>query len=215
MAPPRSTRTARTEVPAISAGRQLILDTAARRFKEEGYAGTSLRDIAGAVGVKAASLYHHFASKDEIVGEVLRIGVERVFDNVRSSVVALPAEADARLLLRTAIHAHLSALLKLQDYSSANVRIFGQVPAHVREGHMALRDNYEKYWASLLRRCAGGGGLNPKRDLQLARLFLLGGLNGSLEWYRGSSGSLRAMAFEIADLLLDGLGARAPEEAPQ
>ncbi len=210
-----SSRTARAEIPVISEGRQLILDTAARLFKQEGYAGTSLRDIAGEVGIKAASLYHHFASKDEIVGEVLRIGVERVFDNVRSSVMALPADADARLLLRTAIHAHLSALLKLQDYSSANVRIFGQVPAHLRTGHMALRDNYEKYWASLLKRCAGTGAVHATRDLQLARLFLLGGLNGSLEWYRDGSGSLRAMAFEIADLLLDGLSGHATQEPNQ
>lgn len=211
MAAPRP-RTARTKTPVMSEGRHLILDTAARLFREEGYASTSLRDIAAEVGMKAASLYHHFASKDEIVGEVLRIGVERVFDNVRRNVMALPADADARLLLRTAIHAHLSELLKLQDYSSANVRIFGQVPAHVRDAHMQLRDSYEKYWASLLRRCEGTGVVNPGRDLQLARLFLLGGLNGTLDWYRDGRGSVRAMAHEIADLLFGGLAGVMPED---
>jgi AcrR family transcriptional regulator len=193
----------------VSEGAQLILDTAARLFRDEGYASTSLRDIAAECGMKAASLYHHFSSKDEIVSEVLRIGVERVFEEVRRSVMRLPPDVDARQLLRTAIHAHLSALLRLHDYTSANVRIFGQVPGHVREGHLALRDGYEKYWSSLLKRCAAGGRFQEGRDLHLARLFLLSGLNGSLDWFREGRMALRTVSYELADLLLDGLGARA------
>ncbi len=187
---------------------QLILDTAARLFREQGYASISLRDIAAETGMKAASLYHHFASKDEIVGEVLRIGVERVSEEVRRSVMALPPDADALLLLRTAIHAHLHALLKLQDYTSANVRIFGQVPAHVREAHLGVRDGYERYWTSLLKRCAAAGQLDPARNLHLVRLFLLPGLNGSLEWFREGRMSLRTVSSELAQLLLNGLGVR-------
>jgi AcrR family transcriptional regulator len=205
-AKPRPTR---APAEGVSEAAQAILDTAARLFREEGYASISLRDIAAETGMKAASLYHHFASKDEIVSEVLRIGVERVSEEVRRSVMALPPDADALLLLRTAIHAHLSALLKLQDYTSANVRIFGQVPVHVREGHVALRDGYEKYWASLLKRCAATGQLDQQRDLHLARLFLLPGLNGSLEWFREGRMSLRTVSAELAALLLNGLGAPA------
>ena len=51
---------------------------------------------------------------------------------------ALPADADARTLLHTAVRAHLSALLELHDYTSANVRIFAQVPAPIREAHIAI-----------------------------------------------------------------------------
>jgi AcrR family transcriptional regulator len=201
------TRAPKSEAVGVSDAAQLILDTAARLFREEGYASISLRDIAAEAGMKAASLYHHFDSKDEIVSEVLRIGVERVYEEVQRSVMALPPTADARLLLRTAIHAHLFALLKLHDYTSANVRIFGQVPAHVREAHVALRDGYEKYWASLLKRCAATGQLDTARDLHLARLFLLPGLNGSLEWFRKGRMSLRTISTELAELMLNGLGA--------
>ncbi len=191
-------------------GRALILDTAARLFRSEGYAGTSLRDIAAAAGMKAASLYHHFESKDAIVGEVLRIGVQQVHDTVRAAVDALPAQADAATLLRTAIHAHLQGMHGLQDYTSANLRIFAQVPAPVREAHLPARDAYERYWAALLTRCARQGGFDRRRDLRLARLFLFTAMNGSLDWFQGGALALRALAEELAELLLEGLRARTP-----
>lgn len=196
-----------------SASRDLILDTAARLFRADGYAATSLRDIADACGMKAGSLYYHFVSKDAIVGEVLRIGVERVAGHVRDAVDALPADADARTLLHTAVRAHLSALLELQDYTSANVRIVGQVPADVRETHIATRDAYEKFWSQLLKRCAKRGGFDGARDLKLARLFLIGALNGSLEWFRGGPVGVDRIADELSTLFLDGLAERSANPA--
>jgi len=190
------------------AGRQLVLDTAARLFRVEGFAGTSLRDIAAEAGMKAASLYHHFDSKDAIVSEVLRIGVEQVFAIVSSAVGQLPADASARQLLQTAIHAHLQGMHGLQDYTSANLRIFGQVPRHVREAHLPVRDAYERYWAELLTRCARQGGMDRRRDLRLTRLFLIPAMNGTLDWFQGGAFSLKAIADELTELLLDGLRVR-------
>jgi AcrR family transcriptional regulator len=200
--------------PTAGEGRRLILDTAARLFRQEGYAAISLRDIAGECGMKAGSLYYHFACKDEIVSEVLRIGVERVFEEVRRTVMALPPDADARTLLHTAVRAHLSALLELQDYTSANVRIFGQVPSNVREAHIATRDAYERFWAAVFERCAKLGGFDPERDLHLTRLFLINALNGCLEWYRAGPASLEALAHELTELFLDGLNARTAPHRP-
>jgi AcrR family transcriptional regulator len=198
-----------------AAGRQLILDHAARLFRADGYAATSLRDIADACGMKAGSLYYHFASKDAIVGEVLKIGVERVGDVVRAAVAALPADSDARTLLHTAVRAHLSALLELQDYTSANVRIVGQVPAEVRTAHIATRDAYERFWSQLLKRCAKQGGFDDGRDLKLARLFLIGALNGSLEWFRGGPVGVDRIAAELSTLFLDGLVSRPAAAKPR
>ena len=172
-----------------------------------------MRDIADACGLQAGSLYYHFPSKDAIVGEVLRIGVERVADVVRAAVQALPAEADARLLLHTAVRAHLSALLELHDYTSANVRIVGQVPGEVRAAHIATRDAYERFWTQLLKRCAKDGAFDARRDLKLTRLFLIGALNGSLEWFRGGPAGVDKLARELSDLVLDGLVARTPRKS--
>ena len=194
-----------TDQAAQAEGRHLILDAAARLFREQGYSATSLREIAGECGMKAGSLYYHFESKDEIVGEVLRIGVERVAEEVRRAVMSLPPDADSGLILYTAVHAHLWAFLELQDYTSANVRIFSQVPRAVREKHIPTRDAYERYWQKLLQRCAKDGEFDPGRNLRLARLFLFNALNGSLEWYQSGIASVETLARELTDIFLDGL----------
>jgi len=191
--------------PPISEGRQAVLDTAARLFRVEGYASTSLRDIAAEAGMKAASLYHHFESKDAIVLDVLRIGVERVCEHVKTCVAKLPPDAPPQLILQTAIHSHLQGMFELQDYTSANVRIFGQVPQHVREAHVPTRDAYERYWASLFTRCAAQGTMDDRRDLRLARLFLITAMNGTLDWFQGGEVSLKAISDELTEMMLNGL----------
>lgn len=54
-----------------ASGRDQILDAAAQMFSEQGYSAASTRRIAEAVGVKQASLYYHFASKQDILAELL------------------------------------------------------------------------------------------------------------------------------------------------
>jgi TetR/AcrR family transcriptional regulator, cholesterol catabolism regulator len=193
---------ARTE---HAGSRQLILDTAAKLFRHQGYAATSLRDIAAQCGMKAGSLYYHFTSKDAIVAEVLRIGVERVSADVRAAVSRVPAAASASLLIETAVTAHLKALLALQDYTSANLRIFAHVPEATRNDHLHLRDDYERFWAGLFARCARSGVFDPARDLRLARFFLIGAMNGSIEWFDPGRAPIETVATQLAQLLLHGL----------
>ncbi len=197
-----------TVTPAGEAGRTLILDTAARLFRDKGYAATSLRDIAGACGMKAGSLYYHFDSKDAIITEVLRIGVAHVFDAIRSAVDALGPDAEPRVVLETAITAHLRALLQSEDYTSANIRIFGQVPPEVRAEHLPLRQSYEKYWTDLLKRCALQGAFRPGCDLHFARLFLLGAMNSALEWFQPNRASVDEISAELTAVFFDGLAVR-------
>jgi len=192
-------------VNAGAEGRQRVLDTAAHLFRTTGYASTSMRDIASAAGMRAASLYHHFDSKDTIVLEVLRVGVEQVYTHVQTTVSRLPQNTCARVVLQTAIHAHLHSMLKMQDYTSANVRIFAQVAPHVRQAHLSTRRSYEQYWAALLARCARQGAFDTRRDLRLTRLFLITAMNGMLEWFKGGRAALKALADELTDLLLQGL----------
>jgi AcrR family transcriptional regulator len=185
--------------------RRRILDAAAALFRERGYNGTGLRDIAAAVQMKAGSLYYHFASKDEIVVEVLNLGVQRVFDEVRRAVDALPPGTGWDRVLLQAITAHLRALHEIGDYTSANVRIYGQLPAAVQAGHAAVRARYEDYWADLLGRCAAAGAARGGLDPRLARTFLLSAMNASLEWFDPARGSVDGAARAIADIVLYGM----------
>jgi AcrR family transcriptional regulator len=189
------------------AARRHILDTAARLFREEGYSGVSLRSIAAACDMQAGSLYYHFSSKDEIVSEILRLGVEHVYGAVRAAVEALPAGTSPQRLIAIAAETHLRMLLELQDYTSANIRIFGQVPRSVRERHIALRDEYESFWTALLQRAVPVSSTRG-RHLAVARFFLIGAMNSALEWYKPEGESIPALAQAMTQILLFGLAGR-------
>jgi AcrR family transcriptional regulator len=210
---PAATTTPTQAGVAATGSRQMILDTAARLFRARGYASVSLRDIAGDCGMKAGSLYYHFSSKDAIVTEVLRLGVERVYEEVQRAVAALAPDAPAEEVFRTAIRSHLRALLELQDYTSANIRIFGQVPQTVRSSHLGLRDAYERCWSDLLTRYAPPAVGHPD-TLRLARLFLIGAMNGTLEWFHPGQASVEQIAECLTGLFLDGLLNHHPHAPP-
>lgn len=75
------------------AARERILDSALELFSEKGYAATTVRDIAGAVGVKAASLYNHFEGKQGIFDALIEREKEHVAELVRGAgAIAFPDE---------------------------------------------------------------------------------------------------------------------------
>lgn len=190
---------------AATDSRQLILETAARLFRRDGYAATTLRAIASDCDMKAGSIYYHFASKDAIVAEVLDIGVQRVFDAVKHAVDALPPDTGLAATLRCAIEAHLQALLLAHDFTSANIRILGQVPLPVREAHRALRRRYERYWVTLLTGLRQRGEIRAGSDLNRTVFFLFGAMNWATEWYDERKSPLAVVASELADLAANGL----------
>ena len=62
--------------------RDEILRVAIDLFTDSGFEGTSVRDIARAVGITQSSLYYHFANKDEIVATLMRDRVAEVHNLV-------------------------------------------------------------------------------------------------------------------------------------
>ena len=62
----------------------LILDVAAKLFREKGYAATSMRDIAAAVGMLPGSIYYHFPAKEDLLVAVYADGVRMISDSVRA-----------------------------------------------------------------------------------------------------------------------------------
>lgn len=70
------TDSGRETVPPKS--RQRIVDTARRLFLENGYLGVSMQQIADAAGLRKASLYHHFRSKEALFAEVMAQEMDRL-----------------------------------------------------------------------------------------------------------------------------------------
>ncbi len=196
------------------ASRRHVLDCAARLFSREGYAAVSLRAIAAESGMKAGSLYYHFDSKEVIVIEILNTGVKRVHEAVEQAVAALPPGGPATQAIITAIETHLRALHESGDYTSANIRIFGQVPTSIRKAHTATRRSYEALWAELLRRGVDSGELRSDINIANLRAFLLGAMNTSLEWLEPRRGAVARLASDLSTIVLNGaIAARPPAAA--
>ena len=199
--------------PKSERTRQRILDAAARTFRDKGYAGTTLNDIAVAALLRAGSIYYHFDSKERLLEEVLDIGIARVSAAVERALEALPPETPPTERIRTGIEAHLRSLLYHGEYTSASFRIFGQAPRDVQSRVLARRRAYADRWRELLHEACEAGEIDPRRDLGLARMFLFGALNWSVEWYDPEKGTLDDFAREAAETFLHGILASPGERA--
>lgn len=206
-----SIQTTKAERGAVEGGaRRLILDTAARLLRQGGYHQTTLREIAAAVGIRKASLYYHFASKEEIVEAVVNDGVRFV----QEAVVAALQEsegAEPRARLECAIHAHLTALHGHGDYTSASIKAFAfgamSVPASVRR----VRRAYEDVWRLLIAELQAADVIAAERSPEALRLFLLGALNGSTDWYRPGRFDIPELARQLAALIAPRAGLATPD----
>lgn len=187
-----------------TATRERILLEAARLFRHHGYAATTLREVADASGIKAGSIYYHFESKDQILGEVLDKGIQVVAETVRQRVDALPADATARERVAAAIEGHLWGLLHHGDFTSANIRIYGQIPPAAKNRHRKIRRDYADYWDRLLEDALERGELRPDSSTAVIRLFVIGALNWTVEWYNPQKGSFQDFVKQIRAIVFDG-----------
>ncbi|MBC5762963.1 TetR/AcrR family transcriptional regulator [Ramlibacter sp. GTP1] len=193
-----------TQSAADTATRERILLEASRLFRHHGYAATTLREVADAAGIKAGSIYYHFESKEQILGEVLDKGIQAVIVAVRERVEALPKSATSRAKVAAAIEGHLWGLLHHGDFTSANIRIYGQIPLTAKNRHRKVRREYADYWDALLDEAMSRGELRRDIGATIARLFVIGALNWTVEWYNPQKGSFDNFAKQITTIVFDG-----------
>ncbi|KPQ08290.1 MAG: transcriptional regulator, TetR family [Rhodobacteraceae bacterium HLUCCA12] len=183
-----------------------VLAASARLFRNEGYYPATLRKIARAAGVEAGSIYYHFSSKDEILDQVLDLGVRQLFRAVEAEHDAHTARgAPFRDTFAAMVGAHLTWLLAASDFTSANIRNFSMLPEEARARHRPLRRQYADLWDDFLRRARDCGDIRGDIRVVPLRQFILGALNWTVEWYDTSRYSIEAIADRLAKFLLDGL----------
>ncbi len=193
------------------ASRTRILDAAAHLFRDKGYASVNLRDIAARSGMQAGSLYYHFDSKEAIVIAILDAGIEAVHGEVKAATEAMPEDSSAAEIIHQGILAHLRSLFEFSHYTSANVRIYGQVPPQVRKANMKARSAYENLWDDIIRTIASRGEMRPDINPKHLRMLLIGSLNATLDWFDPKRGKLNELADTYAQIMLHGL--LKPQEA--
>ena len=186
--------------------RQDILDATASSLATVGYTATTVKLIAESIGMQDASIYYHFASKDELVGQVLDIGTSLAVDAVDRALAALPDEHDPREALQVAIVAHAEAVLGGGDYPRANVRSFGQLPPELVVRHRKGHRDYGEIWTRLIDEGVESGALRSDLNRSVARLVIIGALCWAIEWFdAGEIVSATEVGEHVFQMVVNGL----------
>lgn len=141
--------------PRTPGSRGQILRAALELFAERGYAGTSIRDVAAAAGVKPATIYVHYPSKEHILAELCRIGHEEQYRGVRTSV--LGSGADPRDQIVAYVRAHVgfhTAFPMLAVVSNAELHVLGE---ELGSATFLLRSQSEGLLTDIIERGIGQG----------------------------------------------------------
>lgn len=171
--------------------RQALVDAAAAAFRESGYHGASMREVAGRVGMLAGSMYYHFASKHELLLAVYAEGVRRISDQVQEEIKEIK---DPQSKLQAALEAHLDALLDGSDYVQVVIRVLPKDAPKVEKELRALRNDYERVFRDVIDELD----MNEERK-HYFRLLIIGACNWSQVWYRKGGDSPRVIARRLME----------------
>jgi len=189
--------------------RSVILATAASLFRLEGYNASTLRKIAKTAGIEAGSIYYHFASKDDILDEVLDTGLRQLYDAEKQTLARVQAEGlEFRDALGAMVDTHLVYLLKASDSTSANIRSFPMLPEEMRDRHRPLRRAYADLWDEFLSAARRAGAIRDDIKVVPLRQFVLGALNWTVEWYDAERYPIEMLSQRVAKLILDGMSTK-------
>ena len=184
----------------MSTRRRELSREAARLFAQKGYHGTSIGDIAEAMGVQKGSLYAHIASKEDLLYETMREGA----DAFHAVLDAIPEDAPAVEKIRLALRGHLRVVAEQLDVATVFVQEWRYLEGARRDEIVAERRRYEERIRELFREGRELSELRADLDETAAALLLLSAANWAYTWLQPGRDT-----DEIADrffaLLVDGM----------
>jgi TetR/AcrR family transcriptional regulator, cholesterol catabolism regulator len=158
--------------------REELTRTAARLFAERGFHGTSMGDLAEAMGVQKGSLYSLTGSKQELLQETLRRGASAF----HGALDGVPEDDAAVDRIRLALRAHLRVVAEQLDVATVFTREWRYLAGEAREAFLSERRRYEERWRSLFREGVDGGELRTDLDVAAAALLVLSAANWAYTW---------------------------------
>jgi TetR/AcrR family transcriptional regulator, cholesterol catabolism regulator len=173
---------------------------AARLFAEKGYHGTSIGDLAEAMGVQKGSLYAHIDSKAGLLWEVARDGAAAF----HAALDAIPDDLKGTEKIRLALRAHLCVVADQLDIATVFIREWRYLEGDRREEFLAERRRYEDRFRALFREGRELGELRTDLDDGTATLLALSAANWAYTWLR-PGGDTDELADRFYAVLLDGM----------
>ena len=182
--------------------REDILQAAAQVFRQKGFHGSSMEDIAKAVNLQKPSLYHHVSSKQEILLALLDRALELLLERI-SAISQQDISPDEKL--RQMIRAYLQILAENTDLSAVLLFEHRSLERRQHARHVPNRDKFEALWRSVLEEGVAAKQFQCDNPALTARA-ILGIMNWTITWFR-PDGPLQIdeIADQYSDLLLNGL----------
>lgn len=162
----------------MSTRRDELASTAARLFAERGFHGTSMGDLAEAMGVQKASLYSLTRSKQELLYRAMRDGA----DAFHAGLDAIPDELPALDRIRHALRSHLRVVSEQLDIATVFTREWRYLEDEHRDEILAERRRYEERVRGLFRDGVEAGDLRSDLDVAAAALLVLSAANWAYTW---------------------------------
>ncbi|WP_085981882.1 TetR family transcriptional regulator KstR2 [Mycobacterium liflandii] len=159
-----------------------LLGLAAVMFAERGLRATTVRDIADGAGILSGSLYHHFASKEEMVDELLREFLDWLFARYLEIVDGEPNPLER---LKGLFLASFEAI----EHRHAQVVIYQdeaqRLSSQPRFSYLENRNKEQrKMWVDVLNQGIEEGYFRPDLDVDLVYRFIRDTTWVSVRWYK-------------------------------
>lgn len=156
-----------------------VLSAAGRLFRERGYERTTVRDIAAANGIQSGSLFHHFASKEDILKAVM---IDVIRFNTERMTAALAAARDPQARLRELIACELESIVgDTREAMAVLVHCWDSLSKDRQVEVLALRKVYEALWLDALQDAAKHALIRV--DPFVLRRLIAGMISWSNTWF--------------------------------
>jgi TetR/AcrR family transcriptional regulator, cholesterol catabolism regulator len=176
--------------------------TATSLFKEKGFAATSMRDMAQALGIEAASIYSHIRSKEEILQRICFRMADEFFEAINT---AEAENTNASEKLIKAIAAHVQVLTRNTEASAVFLNEWRHLSDPFHGEFLSMRDTYEERFRAIIRSGIESGEFQVP-DEKFAALTILSGLNWIHTWFKPAGKmSPQQIATNLSAMLLNGL----------
>ena len=179
-----------------------IIEATARVFAERGFHGATTQDIADVLGIRQASLYYYFASKEAALELVCLKGVEGFFEAAKA-IASGPGSAANRLA--RLIDSHLSPLIDRSDFVKVFLNERQHLPTESRRRIGKWSRGLERIFEDVLKEGVRKSEFRSDMDTRLTTLAILGMANAVASWYRKEEVPIEHISAEFARLVGDGI----------
>jgi TetR/AcrR family transcriptional regulator, cholesterol catabolism regulator len=178
--------------------RREIEDVASSLFRERGYAGTSVRDIARALDIQGASLYAHVASKQDVLRTIVERMASRFEAAAEEALGSIDGgdSADAADRLAALVRSHVDVVTGDLERATVFIHEWRSLDPEARARMARRRDTYERRFRTIVADGVESGAFGEV-DPVAASAFILTALNGLVAWYQPAGRLSRADVAEI------------------